>query len=127
MTTKTDEEFMQEAMQLLSQEPSAEIEPSPPANHAVDSAAAEVLAQAVPSAPLAPAAPPSTESPTLAALAPSRHPKEKTVCETCPNSVWFSSPKEVKCYCRVMFLVTWSSQAPHQLTHCDGLYLGQDE
>ena len=65
-------------------------------------------------------------SPTLAALPLSRRPKPGTVCETCPNSVWFASPKAVKCYCRVLFLVTWSSQEPNQITHCDGVFLGED-
>lgn len=65
-------------------------------------------------------------SPTLAELDASRRPKAKTVCEDCPNSVWFTSAAEVKCYCRVMFLVTWSSHAPNQITGCDGLYLGQE-
>mgnify|MGYP000894898962 FL=1 len=64
-------------------------------------------------------------SPTLDALAASRRPTAGTVCEHCPNSVWFASPTELKCYCRVMFLVTWSSQAPNQITHCDGTFLGQ--
>ena len=68
-----------------------------------------------------------TESPTLAALEASRRPHPGTVCETCPNSVWFASPAEVKCYCRVMFLVTWSSSEPHQITHCDGALPGQAE
>ncbi len=71
--------------------------------------------------------PDSTGSPTLDALEESRRPKEKTVCEHCPNSVWFASPAEVKCYCRVMFLVTWSSKEPNQITHCDGEFLGQEE
>jgi hypothetical protein len=66
-------------------------------------------------------------SPTLDALDASRRPKAATVCETCPNSVWFASPTELKCYCRVMFLVTWSSTAPHEITHCDGAFLGQDD
>ena len=70
---------------------------------------------------------PTETSPTLAALAESRRPKDITVCEACPNSVWFASTVEVKCYCRVMFLVTWSSKEPNQLTHCDGQFLGQDE
>jgi hypothetical protein len=65
-------------------------------------------------------------SPTLATLPLSRRPKPGTVCETCPNSVWFASPKAVKCYCRVLFLVTWSSQEPSQITHCDGVFLGGD-
>ena len=65
-------------------------------------------------------------SPTLAALGASRRPQASTVCEHCPSSVWFASPVEVKCYCRVMFLVTWSTKEPNQITHCDGEFLGQD-
>ena len=66
-------------------------------------------------------------SPTLDALDASRRPQAATVCERCPNSVWFASPMELKCYCRVMFLVTWSSAAPNPITHCDGTYLGRDD
>jgi len=65
-------------------------------------------------------------SPTLAELDATRRPKVKTVCETCPNSVWFTSTMEVKCYCRVMFLVTWSTKEPTQITGCDGKFLGQE-
>jgi hypothetical protein len=65
-------------------------------------------------------------SPTLAGLDASRRPQAKTACETCPNSVWFASPKELKCYCRVMFLVTWSTKEPSQITLCDGIYIGQE-
>ena len=50
----------------------------------------------------APAAAPEALSPTLSTLQMSRRPKEATACERCPNSVWFTSPTEVKCYCRVM-------------------------
>ncbi|MGL4755781.1 MAG: hypothetical protein ACRCXB_25785, partial [Aeromonadaceae bacterium] len=71
--------------------------------------------------------PETTGSPTLDALDESRRPKARTVCERCPNSVWFASPAEVKCYCRVMFLVTWSSKEPNQITNCDGEFLGQEE
>ena len=66
-------------------------------------------------------------SPTLGALDSNRRPKVKTVCETCPNSVWFSSPAELKCYCRVMYLVTWSTKEPNQITGCDGMFLGQEQ
>ncbi len=66
-------------------------------------------------------------SPTLAQLDDTRRPQASTVCEACPNSVWFASPAEVRCYCRVMFLVTWSSAEPQQLTSCDGLLLGQEK
>lgn len=63
-------------------------------------------------------------SPTLDALDTARHPQASTVCEHCPNSVWFASPAELKCYCRVMYLVSWSSREPNQITHCDGQFLG---
>ena len=66
-------------------------------------------------------------SPTLAQLGDTRRPRARTVCEACPNSVWFASPAEVRCYCRVMFLVTWSSKEPQQLTNCDGLFLRQEK
>ena len=62
-------------------------------------------------------------SPTLAALDKSRRPSPEVVCGTCPNSVWFASPNEVKCYCRVMFLVTWSTSEPNQITNCDGVVM----
>lgn len=65
-------------------------------------------------------------SPTLAGLEENRRPKAKTICETCPNSVWFASPAEVKCYCRVMYLVTWSTKEPNQIMGCDGVFLGQE-
>ena len=63
-------------------------------------------------------------SPTLAALESSRRPSPEVACGACPNSVWFASPNEVKCYCRVMFLVTWSTSEQNLITHCDGLTMG---
>ena len=98
----------------------------------IDAALAALEQASPPTTPLLeperePAHEPATvASPTLDALDASRRPKAATVCETCPNSVWFASPTELKCYCRVMFLVTWSSTTPHEITHCDGAFLGQD-
>lgn len=60
-------------------------------------------------------------SPTLVALEPRQRPIHRTVCEQCPNSMWFSSPQEAKCYCRVMHAISWSTREPVQLTHCDGM------
>ena len=65
-----------------------------------------------------------TPSPTLAGLEAIRRPQPGTVCESCPNSVWFASAVELKCYCRVMYLVTWSSKEPQQISACDGMFLG---
>ncbi len=65
-------------------------------------------------------------SPTLAALEQHRRPKLATACETCPMSLWFASSAEVKCYCRAMYLITWSSKEQNQILHCDGPYLGEE-
>lgn len=132
-TSKNDDALMQEALALLGQEPPTVIEPDSleaaldgedPAPMSDPAEEATPVSLPPPAAPTI--GPPSAASPTLAALEASRHPQQRTACETCPNSVWFSSPEEVKCYCRVMYLVAWSSQAPSQITHCDGLYLGQE-
>jgi hypothetical protein len=41
--------------------------------------------------------------------------------------VWFATPKEVKCFCRVMHLITWSTAEPGELTNCDGLALASED
>ena len=107
-TTAADEDLLADAMSKLDMpqpEPQArpEAEPSSPAPDI-----------------------PSVTSPTLESLPKQRRPPLATVCETCPNSVWFCSPKEVKAYCRVMYLVVWSTKEPNQITGCDGLYIGQE-
>ena len=135
MTTPNDDILMEEALALLGQEPPTVIEPNSlqAASDAEDPTSTPDPAEEATRASLLPSAaplaigPPSAASPTLSALEATRHPQQKTACETCPNSVWFSSPEEVKCYCRVMYLVAWSSQAPNQITHCDGLYLGRED
>jgi len=63
------------------------------------------------------------QSPTLSALDKARQPKVKTACETCPNSMWFSSPEEVKCYCRIMHMISWSAKDANLITMCDGKFL----
>jgi len=85
----------------------------------------ELEQQPVDESPFAPLEEP--QSLVLQELDASRRPKARTVCERCPNSVWFTSPKEVKCYCRVMFLVSWSTKEPNQITGCDGMFLGQED
>ena len=62
------------------------------------------------------------QSPTLTSLAAARQPKIKTACETCPNSMWFSSPEEVKCYCRIMHMISWSGKDSNLITMCDGKF-----
>ena len=70
---------------------------------------------------------PTVPSHTLESLEPRRRPQPATICEGCPNSVWFTSPSELKCYCRVMYLITWASREPNQLTACDGIFIGQED
>ena len=56
---------------------------------------------------------------TLLALNKTIH----TVCASCPNSMWFGSVKNQKCFCRIMHAVTWSAEEPNAITHCDGQFL----
>ena len=79
-----------------------------------------------PSEPL-PAVPPDMTSPTLATLPQDRRPLDKTVCEACPNSVWYATEREVTCYCRVMLMRVWTTAEPQTLIACDGIYLGQEQ
>jgi hypothetical protein len=111
----TEDELLEAALAAVDQPMLEQPEPEP-----------EPDSQAEPSMPDEPYQD-TPVSPTLAELDESRRPKAKTVCEDCPNSVWFASPAEVKCYCRVMFLITWSSKEPNQITGCDGIFLGQEE
>ena len=64
------------------------------------------------------------ESPVLASLDTGHCPQ--TVCASCPKSLWFSSTKSLKCFCRVMHVVTWSSEESQPVQLCDGV-LTQDE
>lgn len=89
--------------------------------------APQQAAPAPPASPSMEAEMPIVTSRTLEGLDPKRRPRPATVCEGCPNSVWFTSPAELKCYCRVMYLVTWSIKEPNQITACDGMFVGQDD
>lgn len=62
----------------------------------------------------------------LQELDESRRPKAVTECVTCPHSLWFATPKEVKCYCRAMYMAVWSTKDPMEITHCDGPAIGQE-
>jgi hypothetical protein len=64
-----------------------------------------------------------TASRTLAQLEESRRPPPDIACGTCPRSVWFEKPTEVSCYCRVMYLITWTTAQPGEIRMCDGLFL----
>ncbi|SEQ92567.1 hypothetical protein SAMN04244573_02528 [Azotobacter beijerinckii] len=138
MSELTEDELLAQALAAMDSTPPGEVEatpeepPEPPMDEGLEFAEAppepEFLNDSAPSmvdeSPFAPLVEP--QSLVLQELDANRRPKARTVCERCPNSVWFSSPTELKCYCRVMFLVTWSTKEPNQLTGCDGMFLGQE-
>jgi hypothetical protein len=64
------------------------------------------------------------ESPTVAGLAPGRRPKPSPICATCPHSLWFASAEHLRCFCRLMHVVTWNSEEPNSpIAECDGILL----
>jgi hypothetical protein len=63
---------------------------------------------------------------TLMQIGQGRRPNPETVCEICPASVWMAG-REVKCYCRIMHLISWISTDPQPLTHCDGVALATEQ
>jgi hypothetical protein len=65
-------------------------------------------------------------SPTVAQLDTSRRPNPSSLCATCPNSLWFATADHLKCYCRLMHVVTWSSEEPKPIVACDGLVLSTE-
>ena len=117
---KSEDELIADAMDALDRPPSAQPPAAPQAQREPQPQPPQAQAQDDADMPTA-------LSPTLEKLDSARRPKPGTLCEVCPNSVWFTSPKEVKCYCRVMYLVVWSSKEPNQITGCDGIYVGQEE
>jgi hypothetical protein len=69
---------------------------------------------------------PSYESPTLVTIDSKRRPASKPVCESCPHSMWFASETQLKCYCRMMHAVTWTSEQPVAILSCDGIVLSTE-
>ena len=110
-TQEQDDDLIEAAMATL-QQPQAAQQSAPAPNRQP-----EYNSSSIPTAP----------SHTLETLEPRRRPQPATICEGCPNSVWFTSPSELKCYCRVMYLITWASREPNQLTACDGIFIGQED
>ena len=64
------------------------------------------------------------ESPTVAGLEPGRRPKPSPICASCPHSLWFASAQHLRCFCRLMHVVTWNSEEPSSpISTCDGILL----
>ena len=66
-------------------------------------------------------------SKTLASLEATRRPKKPTTCEHCHAAIWFSSPEELKCWCRLMSGIVWTTKEPTELTSCDGVEIAQQQ
>ena len=58
--------------------------------------------------------------PVVQALLPEQRPL--TVCVGCPQSLWLKSTVDLRCYCKPMHLIVWSTGEPNQLTDCDQLH-----
>jgi hypothetical protein len=63
---------------------------------------------------------------TLASIDPVRRPDPHTVCEVCPAAVWMATPRDVKCFCRLMHYWSWETTKPTELTNCDGLAIASE-
>ena len=69
------------------------------------------------------AAPPPRElRPVVRGLSPKQRPS--TVCNTCPQSLWFVSAVALRCYCQSMHVIVWSPTEPNALVDCDQMHLG---
>lgn len=67
------------------------------------------------------ATPPLRElRPVVLALSPAHRPL--TVCTGCPDSLWLKSKVDLRCYCRPMHLIVWSTAEPNELLDCDQLH-----
>ena len=67
------------------------------------------------------------ESPTVAGLDPARRPKPSPICAACPHSLWFGSAEHLRCFCRLMHVVTWNSEEPNSpIAACDGILVGSE-
>lgn len=52
-----------------------------------------------------------------------RLPHGRTVCEKCPHAVWHVTDNEIRAYCRVMYLISWSTKEQNEIKLCDGIML----
>lgn len=147
MADKTLDEEIEEAMRLVDGSGPPEPPPAPPERPQAPPAGEEpqmaqdsqVSPEALPAEPdlteeagqLDHGAPEEPEglqvaSRTLVALDEARRPRPEIACGICPNSVWFATPSDLRCYCRVMFVQTWTAQKPGEIVSCDGMFLGQE-
>ena len=66
-------------------------------------------------------------SATIASLEPERRPKRSPICAVCPHSLWFASAEHLRCYCRLMHVVTWKSEDESSpIAACDGILVSSE-
>ena len=47
-------------------------------------------------------------------------PKKSVACMNCPLAVWMlRDQKTLECYCRTLYVVTWETSKPGNITMCD--------
>lgn len=58
-------------------------------------------------------------------LSEKKLPKKETLCEYCPNSLWFMMQNELKCFCTSMHSISYSKENEEEpIISCDGQALG---
>ena len=70
------------------------------------------------------------DSPVLRLLSSTGRAIPDTACRLCPKALWRTTKHHLVCYCRLMFVETYSDERPghsNLITHCDGPLLGEDE
>lgn len=50
----------------------------------------------------------------------SNPPPESTACRSCPASLWMLSGHELRNFCRVLHVMTWSDEEETAPDQCDG-------
>ncbi|WP_175888214.1 hypothetical protein [Burkholderia contaminans] len=60
---------------------------------------------------------------------PLKTPADEIACARCPKAMWHASNSHLKCYCRVMFMVTWTTEQtpPGDIILCDGAVEKEDD
>lgn len=67
----------------------------------------------------------SYKSSVINQLSEEKLPKKETLCEYCPNSLWFITQNELKCFCTSMHSISYSKESEDDpIIVCDGQVLG---
>ena len=58
--------------------------------------------------------------PTLEATALDDRPRPMPACATCPQAMWYRTPKRLRAFCRELRLITWQDDEQEPVLECDG-------